>query len=484
VTRYLSSGLASSLKDVDGPYTSPKVVTSSVPGPKSQKLMQEMSEMVQTGTVQFFVDFEKSKGNYVVDADGNVLLDTYTNISSIPIGYNHPALVKASQKPETLRSLVSRPALGIHPPVDYVSMVKKSLMAVAPPGLSAVTPMMCGSCSVENALKAAMILYMNKKRNGDLPPLDSEEAMSAVMNQPPGSPPLSILSFEGGFHGRTLGALSCTHTPSNNHKLDIPAFDWPFAPFPKLKYPLEENVDYNKREEERCLEKVESLIKTWNDKGEFVAGVLVEPIQAEGGDNHASPEFFRSLQKICKAHDAAFIVDEVQTGGGATGKMWAHEHWGLDEPPTFVTFAKKMLSGGFYHTVQGAPYFKQPYRIFNTWMGDPLRLVMLEEMIKVINEENLLQNTESTGELLLTGLKELQGKYPNLIMNARGVGMFCAVDSADAKTRDSIISAMRNKGVQCGGCSKVTIRLRPALVFQPRHVEIYLNTLDSVLGSM
>jgi 4-aminobutyrate aminotransferase/(S)-3-amino-2-methylpropionate transaminase len=266
--------------------------------------------------------------------------------------------------------------------------------------------------------------------------------------------------------------------------LDIPSFDWPIAPFPKLKYPLEENVDYNKREEERCLEKVESLIKTWNDKGEFVAGVLVEPIQAEGGDNHASPEFFRSLQKICKAHDAAFIVDEVQTGGGATGKMWAHEHWGLDEPPTFVTFSKKMLSGGFYHTVQGAPYFKQPYRIFNTWMGDPVRLVLLEEVIKVINEQDLLQNTRTTGQILLDGLKDLQRKYPNLVTNARGSGTFCAVDALDVKIGNSIVSSMRQKGVQCGGYNTKVMRLRPALVFQPRHAEIYLDTLDSVLRSM
>ena len=76
------------------------------------------------------------------------------------------------------------------------------------------------------------------------------------------------------------------------------------------------------------------------------AGIVVEPVQAEGGDNHASPSFFRQLQKLCHKFGAAFIVDEVQTGCGATGKFWAYEHWNLETPPDFVTFSKKMLTGG------------------------------------------------------------------------------------------------------------------------------------------
>lgn len=82
-----------------------------------------------------------------------------------------------------------------------------------------------------------------------------------------------------------------------------------------------------------------------------VAGIIVEPIQSEGGDNEASPYFFQQLQKIAKKHGAGLLIDEVQTGGGATGKMWCHEHFNLESPPDIVTFSKKMLTGGFYHTL-------------------------------------------------------------------------------------------------------------------------------------
>jgi len=160
----------------------------------------------------------------------------------------------------------------------------------------------------------------NKQRGSSLAPT-SEQYESALINQPPGCPKLSILSFMGGFHGRALGTLSCTHSKTI-HKLDVPAFDWPVAPFPQLRYPLEEFVRENMEEEQRCLEQVEERMEQAIRNGEPVAATIVEPIQAEGGDKHASPQFFRGIQQICKKYGAEFIVDEVQTSGGSTGHMW------------------------------------------------------------------------------------------------------------------------------------------------------------------
>jgi 4-aminobutyrate aminotransferase/(S)-3-amino-2-methylpropionate transaminase len=108
---------------------------------------------------------------------------------------------------------------------------------------------------------------------------------------------------------RTFGVLSATRS-KEIHKIDIPAFNWPAASFPQTRYPLDVNADHNRREEERCLKEVEHLIKTWPIP---VAGLIVEPIQAEGGDNHASPAFFRGLRAITKQYGVAFIVDEVIT---------------------------------------------------------------------------------------------------------------------------------------------------------------------------
>jgi 4-aminobutyrate aminotransferase/(S)-3-amino-2-methylpropionate transaminase len=181
------------------------------------------------------------------------------------------------------------------------------------------------------------------------------------------------------------------------HKVDIPAFDWPCAPFPERKYPLAENVEYNDKEEKRCLEEYERILiesyvhvsfclsayihtstrfHTIPDGQELitskptrpVAAVIIEPVLAEGGDKHASDAYFRQLRLIAKTHGAYFIVDEVQTGVGATGKFWAHEHWGLQEgeEPDFVTFSKKMQASGIYHKKELRP--NQAYRIYGTWM--------------------------------------------------------------------------------------------------------------------
>lgn len=110
-----------------------------------------------------------------------------------------------------------------------------------------------------------------------------------MFNQSPGSPSLSAMSFEGAFHGRTLGALSCTHSKPI-HKLDVPAFDWPIAKFPRYKYPLEENARENSQEDDRCLAHVEQLIQDYSQKAP-VAALIVEPIQAEGGDNHGAVHY-------------------------------------------------------------------------------------------------------------------------------------------------------------------------------------------------
>nr|NVI72083.1 putative 4-aminobutyrate aminotransferase, mitochondrial-like protein [Cucujiformia] len=222
------------------------------------------------------------------------------------------------------------------------------------------------ACSNENAYKNIFLRYQKNIR-GENSNFTEEEKRSCLINLPPGSPKLSLLSFYGGFHGRTFGALSTTRSKAI-HKLDFPAFDWPVAHFPRYKYPLKENVKENKAEDEKCLAEVEGLFEKYKKKGIPVAGIVVEPIQSEGGDNEASPEFFQGLQDISNKNGAALLLDEVQTGCGPTGKMWCYEYFNLKTPPDIITFSKKMLIGGYFHTTDMRPDL--PYRIFNTWMGD------------------------------------------------------------------------------------------------------------------
>lgn len=217
--------------------------------------------------------------------------------------------------------------------------------------------------------------YQGQKRGkADFSPEDLESCMK---NHSPGSPDLSILSFESAFHGRMFGSLSTTRSKAI-HKVDIPAFDWPTAPFPQLKYPLADHATENAAEETRCLEALESTLRERDRQGRDVAAIVIEPIQSEGGDRHASPAFFQGVREITRRMGKLMIVDEVQTGVGATGRFWAHEWWGnpgdgagstgnKGKGPDMVTFSKKFQAAGFYYSEALFP--SKPYRNFNTWMG-------------------------------------------------------------------------------------------------------------------
>eukprot|EP00922_Rhytidocystis_sp_ex-Travisia-forbesii_P065391 GHVS01097168.1.p1 GENE.GHVS01097168.1~~GHVS01097168.1.p1 ORF type:complete len:379 (+),score=54.80 GHVS01097168.1:100-1137(+) len=303
-------------------------VKTPVPGPESTRLKDEY-EIIGGGggSLSLFVDFHKSLGNYMADADSNLMLDMYGHIASIPVGYNHPKMMELTGTDTMRMMLAHRAALGLLPPMEFGNKMRDVVMAVAPPGMTHVIPLACGSCANENAFKAAFMVHAMRirQKEGRTPWEFSKEDIESVMkNSAPGSPNFSVLSFEGGFHGRTMGALSCTRS-KYIHKMDIPAFKWPCTPFPRLKYPLDQFAEENVAEEKRCLAAVEDIIEE-HEKTTPVAALIVEPIQAEGGDNHASVSFFRSLRDIAKRRLVTFIVDEVQTGLWSTGHMW----WAAD----------------------------------------------------------------------------------------------------------------------------------------------------------
>lgn len=473
-----SSNLSPTESQLSKEPAGPQIITQTLPGPKSAEYINSLAKIQQPGSVKLFIDYERSIGNYMVDVDGNTFLDIITQISSIPLGYNHPSLIEAVREERNISEFVNRPCLGYLPPKQLLERLSNALLAVAPKGMNELQTMACGSCSVENALKAAFFRYREIERNGSPP--SAQDLETTMMNMSPGSPKLSAMSFEGAFHGRTFGALSCTHSKAI-HKLDVPAFDWPIAKFPRYKYPLEENVRENQQEDSRCLARIEELIHQYESKAP-VAALIVEPIQAEGGDHHGSAEFFQGLRRLCTKHNVGFICDEVQTGCGPTGKFWAHEHWNLQDAPDFVTFSKKMLLGGYFYKSEFRP--KQAYRIFNTWMGDPSKLILLEKVISVIHNENLVAEIERVGSKLLQGLVGFQNKYQGLISNARGKGTFCAIDFKDSNTRDKALDLLSLHGIYAGGCGERSLRVRTAMVFKDKHNDILLDRLDMVLKKL
>ena len=362
-----------------------------------------------------------------------------------------------------ITSLINRPALGNFPSADWSHILKTGILKAAPKGLNQVFTAMAGSDANETAYKAAFMYHRQQQRGGPEVEFTEEELKSTMDNQLPGSPQLSILSFKSAFHGRLFGSLSTTRSKPI-HKLDIPAFDWPQATFPSLKYPLEDNVQENAQEEQRCLQEVERLIKEYHNP---VAAVMVEPIQSEGGDNHASPAFFQGLREITKRTNVLFIVDEVQTGVGATGKFWAHDHWNLQTPPDMVTFSKKAQTAGYYF---GNPDLRpnKPYRQFNTWMGDPSRALIFRGIIEEVERLGLVENTRITGDYLYAGLERLSQKHPQHFQNLRGKGQGTFI-AWDTPKRDEFLAKAKSVGVNIGGSGASAVRLRPMLVFQKHH---------------
>ncbi|KAJ1919488.1 hypothetical protein H4219_001959 [Mycoemilia scoparia] len=452
------------------------VINTSVPGPISQAKLKDLDQLQDTRAALFAADYTRSVGNYIADADGNLLLDLYAQIASIPLGYNSPTILKASQSEEMLVALANRPSLGVLPPQDWADKLRNTFMSVAPKGLDQIFTAMCGSCANETAYKAAFMHLRAKQRGTDK--FTPEEEASCMRNIGPGSPDLAILSFKGGFHGRLFGSLSSTRSKAI-HKLDIPAFNWPSAPFPTLRYPLDKYASENQAEEARCLEETEKILKEWRDR---LAAVIIEPIQSEGGDRHASVNYFREIRRLAKDNDVLFIVDEVQTGAGASGKFWAHEHWDLETPPDMVTFSKKMQAAGFYHTSKLRP--PHPMRNFNTWLGDPVRTIQAQALIKAIKEDNLLEQVQTVGKYLLGHLQPLGVRYHRIIQNVRGIGTLLAFDCPTTELRNELLTILRNEGVNMGGAGDRSVRFRPMLTLEKKHVNIFLTRLESALNKM
>ncbi|KAI0377826.1 4-aminobutyrate aminotransferase [Hypomontagnella monticulosa] len=453
------------------------VVKTEIPGPASKEYIAKLDQVFDTRSLNMLADYTKSVGNYIVDPDGNALLDVYAQIASIPVGYNNPTLKKAAESPEMVSALINRPALGNFPSHTWADILETGILQVAPKGLNQVFTGMAGSDANETAYKAAFMWRRQRDRGGPAVEFTQEELESSMLNQSPGASELSILSFKTAFHGRLFGTLSTTRSKPI-HKLDIPAFDWPQATFPQLKYPLEEHAEENAKAEADSLAEVEHLIKNYHIPP---CAVVVEPIQSEGGDNHASPAFFQGLRAITKKHGILLIVDEVQTGVGATGKFWAHDHWNLQDPPDMVTFSKKAQTAGYYY---GDPSLRpnKPYRQFNTWMGDPARALLFRAIIQEIQRHDLVSNTARVGDYLFGELEGLAKKYPGQFDNLRGKGRgtFIAFDNPD---RDAFLRRAKRFGINIGGSGESAVRLRPMLIFEKGHADILLDALEKVAKS-
>jgi 4-aminobutyrate aminotransferase / (S)-3-amino-2-methylpropionate transaminase len=446
-------------KEPIGPY-----MLTQYPGPGMKNLLNDLELSSQDYlNTQIFVQHEKSFGNYFVDVDNNTYLDLYTNIGSLPLGYNHPKLVEFAKTDEYCMSFINRLDMNRYYPTELEDLVHKTIDRITPKKMSqAIFTCGCGSSANELAIKIAMLKKARKNE-------EAKNLRQVDLNNLSKENGLQVLSFHHGFHGRIGGSLSLTRSKAIQ-KLGIAHFDWPMAPFPFLKHPFKNNKEFNAGEVAKCLEKTEDILKS----NPNICAMIIEPVQAEGGDHWATPEYFRELRQLATKYNVTFIVDEVQTGM-ATGRYWAHELWDLPTPPDMVTFAKKFQVSGLFISKDAIPE-KMSTDFCGDSCFDLFRLNNLSKIIDVVENEKLFKESDSVCENFKTQFRK-QNDGSELFSNIRGKGSFLAFDLNNSKERDNFVRFSRNHGVFVGGCGDNTVRLRPTLLAKDKHYNYLMNVI-------
>ena len=226
----------------------------------------------------------------------------------------------------------------------------------------------------------------------------------------------------------------------------------------------------------QAINEIKSAI---NDNPDNISSIIIEPIQGEGGDNHFREAFLRQLRKLANEHEFLLIYDEVQTGIGITGKMWAHEHFEIK--PDLMSFGKKTQCCGIFGGLRLEEIennvFKESSRINSTFGGNLVDMVRFTIYLELIEKENLIVKASENGAYLLSRLNSFQNKYNDLISNVRGRGLFCAFDLPTAGKRDNFITNMEKEGAIILGCGHNSIRFRP-------HLNISKNEIDQAISMM
>ncbi|MCA9243676.1 MAG: L-lysine 6-transaminase, partial [Phycisphaerales bacterium] len=349
-----------------------------------------------------------------------------------------------------------------HPYAKFVQAFEDVAML---PGMDRFFFIDGGALAVENAMKAAFDWKVRKNLAAGRGELGSK-----------------IIHFREAFHGRTGYTMSVTNTDPNK-VMYFPKFDWPRISNPKLDFNLDEperTSDVIAREEQ-AIREIHAAIE---QHGHDIAGLLLEPIQCEGGDNHFRGEFLRQLRDICDQHEMLLLFDEVQTGVGVTGKMWCCEHF--DVTPDVIAFGKKMQTCGIMagpRLSEVDSVFKVSSRINSTWGGNLVDMVRATRILRVIEEENLAEHAATQGEYLLDGLHRLAEKH-SCVTNVRGRGLLCAIDVPNGQMRNAIRDAAYDRQMMILTCGERSLRLRPVLDVSTEDLSRGLEILDEAIGAV
>ncbi len=428
-------------------------------------------------------------------------LDMGALIATNAFGENEPTLVRAIL--ESLPFVSSRYAHSEYQ-TSLSLRFKSELNRIAPAGTPRHFVVNTGAEAVENAIKSALLNRVMTSHDGD------------------GG---FIVSFDGAFHGRTLGSLAVTHR--KKARLGFPTFEWPH-----ISFPIEEpnSPKETARREERSLKQLWDLLVSGRmprpekskdifrreieaidaflaepvghqnplntfveaqranlnpdvvQRARRVAAVLVEPIQGEGGVRVASARFMRKLRLLTRIYDVPLVFDEVQTGWGMSGRLWAHELFDLPCPPDIVTWAKKAQNGILFVSEELATFFQEEKKFNTTWEGDSVGMVRLLALLDKLD----LDQVRRTGERARQGLDELGRQYKQILKNVRGAGVMLGFDVMRADWRDALRERAFRRGLILLPAGDRALRFYPRYDTEPSAIDEALSILrfaiEDVLG--
>jgi len=369
--------------------------------------------MSKTSAFNIKIDFDKSKGSYVFDKTTNkYYLDFMGMYSSLPIGYNHPVFDKSFE--EEVKRVSKLKIVNCEMLSDeYESFYEHFKNFTSREGYSNYAFTCTGALANEAAVKAAM---WHKGPN----------------------PKGYILSIKNSFHGiNSVGNILTTRFQG----VDVRQGSLPGA----QAWPQVDSIK----------QAIKHIRSPWRNTSR-IHGIIIEPIQSTYGDNYLPQHQLLQLRELCTEKDIPLIFDEVQTGFGASGKVWYCDHLGIE--PDIIAFGKKSQVSGIMVKNTHNKVFEVPKRLSVTFDGDLLDMIRCKYIIKAIEKDNLLDNATTMGNLLADGLREMPQ-----ITNVRQIGLLLAFDFNRKIYRDSFVKKLYENGMICNPTGEMSVRLRPNL---------------------
>jgi len=423
VAQTLSSSDRATLPISDRPL--PDLITE-IPGPKAQAHVKFDEEWTSPSLPRAYpIVPVRGQGMAIEDIDGNLFLDFAAGIAVNSTGHGHPQVIGAIK--EQASELVHYSASDFYLPI--YAETAAALARVAP--MSGKLRTYLGNSGAE-AVEVAMKLARHYT----------------------GRP--YIVGFLGGFHGRTYGAVSLTASKAKYHAGFSPLLPGIFhAPFGKVS----------------DLAWFEDVLFSRLAPPSEIAAVVIEPIQGEGGYLVPEDGFLEGLRALCTKHGILLIADEIQSGAGRTGKMWAIEHWGVE--PDILLTAKGIASGMPLSAMIAPARIMEHWGVGahgSTYGGNPVACAAALATIELL-EGGLIDNAAARGEQAMAGLREIQARFPASVLDVRGKGLMIGIEFADPDLAEAVQWACFKRGLLVLECGKQTVRMCPPLVVNPEEVD-------------